>query len=97
MGNQLWRARAGIYNSSQLHHFTSLKANPSNLDVCFILKFLNFYMITVSLILLTYFSVYLILAHVRNYGFNINKLNSANFLLIKNFDFCCYAFNLKRM
>ena len=95
--NQLWRARVGIYNSNQLHLYISLKANPANLDIGFILKFSNFYMITVCLILLTYFSVYLILTQVRNYGFNINKFNIANVLLIKYFDFCCYAFDLKRM
>ena len=65
--NQLWRARVWIYNSNQLHHFTSLKANPANMGTCFILKFSNFYIITVYLILLTYFSVYLILTQVRNY------------------------------
>ena len=37
--NQLWRARAGIYNSNQSHHFASLKTSRENLDVCFILKF----------------------------------------------------------
>ena len=35
--NQLWLARAGIFNSNQLHHFTSFKANPTNLDNCFFL------------------------------------------------------------
>ena len=35
--NQLWLARVGIFNSNQLHHFTSLKANPTNLDNCFFL------------------------------------------------------------
>ena len=54
-------------------------------------------MITVCLILLTYFSVFLIFTQVRNYGFNIIKSNITNVLLIKYFDFCCYAFNLKRM
>ena len=33
--NQLWLARVGIFNSNQLHHFTSFKANPTNLDICF--------------------------------------------------------------
>ena len=93
--NQLWRAIVGIYNSNQLDHFTSLKTNPAYLGICFILKFSNFYLITVCLILLTYFSVYMILTWVRNYGFNINKFDIANALLIKDFDFCCYAFNLK--
>ena len=37
------------------------------------------------------------MTQVRNYGFNINKFNSANVLLIKYFDFCCYVFNLKRI
>ena len=86
--NQLWLARVGIYNRNQLHHFTSLKTNPANLGICFILKFSNFYMITVCLILLTYFSVYLILTQVHNYGFNINAFNIANALLIKYLYFC---------
>ena len=80
-----------------MHHVISLKTNPPNLDICFILKFSNFYMITICLILLTYFSVYLILTQVCNYGFHINKFNIADALLIKYFDFCCYAFNLKHM
>ena len=95
--NQLCRARVGIYKSNQLHHFTNLKTNPANLDSCFILKFSNFNTITVCLIPLTFFSIYLILTQVRNYGFNINKFNIANVLLINYVDFCCYAFNLKRM
>ena len=89
--------KSWIYNSNQLHHFTSIKTNPENLDICFILKFSNYYMITVYLILLTYFSVYLILTQVYNYVFNINAFNIVHVLLIKYFDFCCYAFNLKRM
>ena len=92
--NQLWRA---TNNSNQLHHFNSLKTNPSYLNTCFILEFSNFYMITVCLILLIYFSVYLILTQVRDYGLNINKFNIANGVLIKYFYFCCYAVNLKRM
>ena len=95
--NQLWCARVGIYNSNQLHHFTILKTNPANLDICFILKFSNFYMITVCLILLAYFSVHVILTQVRNHGFNINKFNITNVQLIKYFDFYCYVFNLKHM
>ena len=95
--NKLWRARVGICSSNQLHHFASLKTSPANLDICFIVKCSNFYMITVCLILLTYFSVYLILTQVYNYGFNINKFNIANDLLINYFDFCCCIFNLKRM
>ena len=95
--NQLWRARIRIYNSNQLHHFTSLKVTPENLDIFFILNFSNFCMITVFLILLTYLSVYLILTQVHSYGFNINAFNNANVLLIKYFDFCCYVFNLKRL
>ena len=35
--------------------------------------------------------------HPRNYGFNIDKFNIANVLLITYFSFCCCAFNLKRM
>ena len=54
-------------------------------------------MITVCLILLTYFSVYLILTQVHNYGFNTNTFSIANVLRNKYFDFCCYVFNLKRM
>ena len=54
-------------------------------------------MITVCLILLTYFSVYLILRQVHNYGFNTNTFSIANVLCNKYFDFCCYVFNLKRM
>ena len=92
--NQLRRA---TNNSNQLHHFNSLKTNPAYLNTCFILEFLNFYMITVCLILLIYFSVYLILTQVRDYGLNINKFNIANGVLIKCFYFCCYAVNLKRM
>ena len=92
--NQLWRARAGIYNSNHLHYFTCLKINPANLDICIILKFSSFYMITVYLILLTYLSVLLFLTQLHNYGFNINTIN---FVLFKYFDFCCYALNLKRM
>ena len=92
--NQLWWARVRIYNSNQLHHFPCLKRNPANLGNCIILKFSNFYIITVYLIILTYFSIYLILTQ---YGFNINTFNIANVLLIKYFDFCCYALNLKRM
>ena len=95
--NQLWRARVGIYNSNHLHHFTCLKINPANLDIYIILKFSNFCMITVYLILLTYLSVYLFLTQLHNYGFNINTINFANVLLFKYFDFCCYALNLKRM
>ena len=53
-------------------------------------------MIAARLILLTYFSVYLALAQVYSYGFNINIFNTVNVLLIRYFDFCCYAFNLKR-
>ena len=93
--NQLCRARVGSYNCIQLHHFTNLNTNPANSGICFILKFSNFYIVTVCLIVLTYFSVYLILTQFRNYGFNINKFNIANVLLMKYFDFCCYAFNLK--
>ena len=52
---------------------------------------------TICLILLIYFSVYLILIQVHNYGFSITKFNIANVLLIKYFDFCCYAFDLKHM
>ena len=44
-----------------------------------------------------YFLVYLILTQVHNYGFNINKFNIANILLMKYFDFGWYAFILKRM
>ena len=95
--NQLWRARIGIYNSNHLHHFTFLKINPAKLDICIILKFSNFYMITVYLILSTYLSVYLFLTQLHNYGFNINTINFANVLLFKYFDFCCYALNLKRI
>ena len=54
-------------------------------------------MITVYLILLTYLSVYLFLAQLHNYGFNITTINFANVLFFKYFDFCCYALNLKRM
>ena len=95
--NQLWLARVGIYNTNQLHHFTSLKTNPPGLDICFILSFLNFYMITVCLILLTYFSSYLILTQVRNHGFSIKKFDIANVLFTKNFYFYYCAFNRKRM
>ena len=95
--NQLWRARVGIYNSNQAYHFTCLKINPANVNVCIILKFSNFYMMTVYLILLTYFSVYLFLTQLHNYGFNINTINFAYILLIKYFDFCYYALYLKRM
>ena len=56
----------------------------------------DFDIITICLILLTYFSVYLILAQVDNYGFNISKFNIANVLLIKYFDFCFCVFNLKQ-
>ena len=94
--NQLWQESI-IYNSNQLHQVTNLKANLANLDICFILKFSVFYMITFSLILLTYFSIYLILTPVRNYDFSINKFKIANVLLINHFNFCCYDFNLKRM
>ena len=38
---------------------------------------------------------YLILTPVYNYGYNINKFNIANALLIKSFDFWCYVFHLK--
>ena len=93
--NQLWLARVGIYN--HLHHFTCLKINPANLDICLILKFPIFYMITVYLILLTYLLVDLFLTQLHNYVFNINTINFANVLLFKYFDFCCYALNLKRM
>ena len=92
--NQLWCARFGIYNSNHLHHFTCLKINPANLDICIILKFSDFYMITVYLILLTYLLFYLFLTQLHNYGFNINTIN---FLLFNYFDFCCYALNLKCM
>ena len=95
--NQLWRARIGINNSNQLHHFTNLKITPENLDIFFIFKFSNFCMITVFLVLLTYLSVYLILTQAHSYGFNINAFNIANVLLTKYFDFCCYGFNLKRL
>ena len=54
-------------------------------------------MITVCLILLTCFSVYLILTQIRKYGFNTNTFNIANVLPNKYFDFCCYVFTLKRM
>ena len=95
---QPWRAGLGIYNSNQLHQFTSLKTNPANLDICFILKISIFLMTKVCLVLLTYLSVYLILTPVRNYDFNINKFNNiANVLIMKYFDFSCYAFNLKRL
>ena len=57
--DQLWRAKVGIYNSKPLYHFTSLKTNPVNLEICFLLKFSNFYVITVGLMLLACFSVYL--------------------------------------
>ena len=60
------------------------------------MKLSNFYVIAARLILLTYFSVYLALAQVYSYGFNINIFNTVNVLLIRYFDFCCYAFNLKR-
>ena len=46
-------------------------------------------MITVYLILLTYFSVYLILTQLHTYGFNINT-----FMLTHSY---CHALNLKRM
>ena len=95
--NQLWRARVGIYNSNHLHHFTCLKTNPANLDISIILKFSNFYMITIYLILLTYLSVSLFLKQLHNSGFNINTINSANVLTFKYFDFCYYALNLKHM
>ena len=95
--NQLRRARVGIYNSNHLRHFTCLKINPANLDICIVLKFSNFCMITVYLILLTYLSVYLFLTQLHNYGFNINIINFANVLLFKYFDFCCYALSLRRM
>ena len=85
--NQLRRARIGIYNSNQLHQFNNLKTNPTH----FVLKFLNFYMTTVCLIPLTYFSVCLILAPLRNYGFNFNRFNITNPLLIKYIDFAAMS------
>ena len=54
-------------------------------------------MTTVRLILLTYFSVYVVLTPARNYDLKLNKFNIANVLLITYFDFCCYSFNLRRM
>ena len=95
--NQLWRARVGIYNSNHLHHFTCLKINPANLDISIILRFSNFYIITVYLILLTYLSVYLFWTQLHNYGFNNKTINFANVLIFKYFDFCSCALNLKHM
>ena len=95
--NQLWRARVGIYNSNHLNHFTCLKISLANSDIYITLKFSNFYMITVYLILLAYLSVYLFWTQLHNYGFNINTINFANVLFFIYFDFCCYALNLKRM
>ena len=80
-----------------MHHFICLKINPANLDIFIVLKFSNFYMVTVYLILLTYLSVYLFLTQLHNYGFNINTINFANVLLFKYFDFCCSVLNVKRM
>ena len=89
---QLWRTRIGIYDSNQLHQSNNLKTNPTH----FVLNFLNFYMTAVCLIPLTYFSVYLILAPVRNYGFNVNRFNITNALLIKYFDFAAMSLILLR-
>ena len=81
--NQLRRTIVVIYNSNQFHHFTSLKTNPENLDICFIIKFSNFHVTTILfLIPLTYFSVYLFRTTVSNYSFNINRNKIANFLYI---------------
>ena len=51
--NQLWHAIVGIYNSNQLDEVTSLKTDPANLDICFILKFSIFYMTTVYVIMVS--------------------------------------------
>ena len=77
--NQLWRARVGIYNSNHLHHFTCLKINPANLDIYIILKFSNFYMITVYLILLTY--IYQFICFWRSYIIMVSILTQSILLM----------------